>query len=288
MKFGISILALAALTAPAMAQVYSSSLVANEGADGGVVRGPASVRVPSASPRPFSRIAIGGSISPLGPGVQVTGLVNEHLNLRATGSLFNYSTQFTESGFDAHAKLNLASAGVSADIYPFHKGFRVSPGLLFYNQNRLSATSTVTGGASITLNNNTYYSANANPLTGATPLSGGAALGLNSTRPAFTVTTGWGNAIQRSGRHWAFPFEVGVALTGPPSLAVNLNGWACQDAEQTSCANVASTTNPVALHLQSDLNLQVAQWKNNLEPLKTFPIVSFGATYSLGSRGGAH
>ncbi len=109
----------------------------------------------------------------------------------------------------------------------------------------------------------------------------------NSTKPAFTIAAGWGNTIPRNGGHWSFPFEVGVALTGPPLLNANLTGWACNDQAQTQCTNVASTTDPNALQIQGDLATQISKWKNDLNPLKTYPIISIGTAYSFGMRGGA-
>ncbi len=293
MRFLAAALSISILTAPAalLAQGFQTSpnlFPENAEPNGGVSRGVTSLPTASLSPSPFSRIAIGASISPFGPGVQVTSYITNHVNMRASGNMFRYSTNFTTNGFNANARLNLASAGLAADIYPFHTGFRVSPGLLWYNQNRLTATSTVAGGTSFTLNNDTFYSANANSATGATPLNARAALGLNTTRPAFTITTGWGNTIPRNGGHWSFPFEAGVALTGDPSLNANLTGWACYDQAQTECTNVASTTDPIALQIQGDLTAQIAKWKSNVQPLRTYPIVSAGAAYSFGVRNGAH
>ena len=293
MRFLPAVISIAILTAPAALlaqgfQTSSSLFPENAESDGGVSRGVTSLPAASFSPSPFSRIAIGASVSPFGPGVQVTSYITSHVNLRASGNMFRYSTNFTTNGFNANAKLSLASAGLAGDIYPFHTGFRVSPGLLWYNQNRLTANSTVAGGSSFTLNGDTFYSANANAATGATPLNANAALGLNTTRPAFTITTGWGNTIPRNGGHWSFPFEAGVALTGPPSLNANLTGWACYDQAQTQCTNVASTTDPIALQIQGDLTAQIAKWKSNVQPLKTYPIVSAGAAYSFGVRNGAH
>jgi hypothetical protein len=234
---------------------------------------------------PFSRIAVGASFTTLGPGVEVTTNLADRLNLRASANGFRYSTNFTTSGFDANARLNFLSAGLAADIYPFHRGFRISPGVLLLNHNRISATSLVAGGTSFTLNGDTYYSANVNAATGATPLNASGMLGLNPTRPAFTITGGWGNTLPRDGRHWSFPAQVGVALTGAPSVTANLFGWACYDQAQTQCTNVASATDPIAAQIQSDLSSQVAQWKNNLSPLRTYPLASFGVAYSFGLRG---
>ncbi len=102
------------------------------------------------------------------------------------------------------------------------------------------------GGTSFTLNNQTFYSANANAATGATPVNGSATLGLNTNKPAFTITTGWGNMIPRKGGHWSFPFETGVAFIGAPTVNVTLAGWVCEDQAQTECTSLSSTTNPIA------------------------------------------
>lgn len=235
------------------------------------------------STRPFSKIAFGAGFSPLGVQLSMTTNLNQHLNLRTSGNLFNYSTNFTASGIGADAKLSMKSAGTELDVYPFHKGFRISPGILFYNGNQVSAAASVAGGTSFTLNNQTYYSANANSTTGATPVSGNALLSLHTTNPAFTITTGWGNTVPSKG-HWSFPFEVGVALTGAPSLNVNLGGWACYDQAQTLCTNISSKTDPIALEIQSNLAVQLAKWTRDVEPLKTYPIASFGVAYSFGLR----
>ena len=285
-KFTIS-LAFLLLPVAAVAQSSSSSsrFALDTEADGGALSRPAPAVIGAYGSGPFSRMAIGAGVSPLGVGVQVTTSMGTHLNLRVVGNGFPYSTNFNTNGFTAHAKLNLASAGIAGDIYPFHKGFRISPGVLFLNNNRLTATSTVAAGTSFTLNGDTFYSARANSLTGATPLNANARLGLNTTKPAFTITTGWGNTIPRNGNHWSFPFEVGAAFIGSPSLSANLSGWACYDQAETECTDVASTTDPIALQIQGDMNAQIAKWKNNIDPLKTFPIVSFGVDYSFGTRG---
>jgi hypothetical protein len=242
-----------------------------------------SVRTETGPSKPLSRFALGGGVSPLGIQMQMATNLNSHFNLRGTGNLFNYSTNFTASGITAAAKLNLASAGASLDIYPFHSGFRISPGALFHNQNQVTAAATVPGGTSFTLNGQTFYSANANAVTGATPVNGSAALGLNTNKTAFTITTGWGNMIPRKG-HFSFPFEIGAALIGAPTVNVNLGGWVCQDQAQTNCSSFSSTTNPIGISAQSALQTQEAKWVKDLNPLKTYPIVSGGLAYSFGSR----
>ena len=255
--------------------LVTSSLVAADPASGGAA-------VQSAAPagatiKPLSHFALGGGISSAGINLQAATNLNRHLNLRATGSVFQYTiNNNSESGLNIDAKLNLASAGASIDFYPFpNHGFRLSPGVLAYNQNAATGTIAVPGGSSFTLDNSTYYSSTANPVKGA------ATLGLHTQKPAFTITTGWGNIIPRKGGHFSFPFELGVALIGSPAMGVNLTGSACTDASQLYCTDLSSTTDPIAIEIRNNLNAQVAKWKSDLDPLKTYPIVSFGIAYSF-------
>jgi hypothetical protein len=286
-RYTKSFATIALLTASAALLAQSSSSSVNfvdSDAIPGAGRAIAPVPVYSgSSSRALSKVGFGVGVSPLGIQIGMTTNLNEHFNVRASGNMFNYSTNFTASGIAANAKLDFKSGGAALDMYPFHAGFRISPGVLFYNGNELSATANVPGGTSFTLNGQTYYSANGNPTTGATPVIGNGLMSMHTTNPAFTITTGWGNHLPRKG-HWSFPFEVGVALTGAPSVNVNLGGWACYDQAQTLCTDITSKTDPIALEIQSNLRLQVAKWAKDVEPLKTYPIASFGVAYSFNVR----
>jgi hypothetical protein len=229
---------------------------------------------------PLSQIAVSAGISPLGIQLQAATNLSGHLDVRGTGSFFNYSTNFNTSGIDATAKLNLSSVRASLDVYPFHSGFRISPGILLDNQNRVTAATDVPAGTSFTLNGQTYYSANANAATGATPVIGSGVLGLNTNKTAFTATAGWGNMARGNG-HWSVPVEVGAAFIGAPTVKVNLAGWACYDQAQTECTDISNPTNPIAIAIQSNLTAQVAKWTSDMNPLKTYPIVSVGLAYSF-------
>jgi hypothetical protein len=206
-----------------------------------------------------------------GVNLEATTIVGRYFNLRGTGDVFQYSVNnISTNGFDASAKLNLGSARASLDIYPFpNHGLRFSPGVMFYNQNALSGTVTVAGGQDFTLNGMSFTSSSSNPVTGTVNL------GLNTQKPAFTITTGWGNQISRRGGHLSFPVEVGVALIGTPGVNLALvSGQVCDS--EGNCQNVATDT-----QLQSDLQAQIAKYKHDLDPLKTFPILSFGVAYNF-------
>lgn len=230
--------------------------------------------------KPFSRLAIGGGISMMGINLQAATNVNRYLNVRGLGNVFDYTVNnITVSNFSVNGKANFATAGVSLDYYPFPMhGFRLSPGVLFYNQNEITASGVGSAGSSISLDGTKYYSETANPI------AMNAALLLNTRKQAATLTTGWGNMISRRGGHWAFPFEIGAAFTGVPGINVGLSGYGCttqSDAATSgpSCVNMA--TNSTA---QGYLTTQIAKWESDLNALQVYPIFSFGVTYNFSIR----
>jgi len=218
-------------------------------------------------------MSVGAGLSPLGIGLQVSTNVNAHLNLRGIGNVFTYSDNFTTSGIPINASLTLGSGGVMADFYPLHVGLRLSGGLLFINQNGASATASIPGGNSFTLNHQTYFSDNASPLTGT------GSLALNATKPGGIVTLGWGNHVKRSG-HITIPFEVGAVFAGSPKVTMALSGSACTDQAQTMCTDISSSTNPIAQQFQSNLSSQIAKWNSDLNALEAYPVISIGVAYS--------
>ncbi len=230
--------------------------------------------------KPFSSLAFGGGMSLMGVNMQASTNLNRYMNLRGTGNFFDYTaSNISTNGFNLNGKVNMATAGVSLDIFPFpNHGLRVSPGMLFYNQNNISATATPQPGKSFSLNGYDYYPDAATQATD--PFQVNANLGLNTNKQAFTLTTGWGNVIPRRHQdqvfsHLTFPFEIGAAFTGVPTVNMTLQGMAC-DQNGLNCVNMA--TDPTA---QANLNLQLNKWRSDLNPLKVYPIFSFGISYSF-------
>jgi hypothetical protein len=231
---------------------------------------------------PFSRVALSAGVSLNGVNLQVATNLNRYLNLRGIGNVVNYTdNNISTNGFNIDANLNMATAGAALDFYPFPRhGFRLSPGALFYNQNEVSASAVVTGGTKVTLNDQDYLSDSSDPLK----MNG--SLTLNTNKQAFTLTTGWGNMIPRKGGHWSFPFEIGAAFTGAPSLALSpLTGSACTTSNGSTCSssyvNVKDPANSIAQDVQKNLTAQKAKWTSDLEDLKYYPIISFGLAYNF-------
>lgn len=235
---------------------------------------PAVTTMNDTSPAPFSRLGMSAGIGAGGINLQAATNLNKYINLRGVGNVFNYTVNnINTNGLNLNGKLNLASAGFSVDLYPFpYHGLRFSPGVLFYNQNAASATVTVAGGTSFTLDNTTYYSSTSNPVQGT------GTLGLNAQNPAFSMTTGWGNLISRRGGHFSVPFEIGAAFVGTPNLGLALtSGQVCSNPQGTeNCQDVATDQ-----QVQSNLQSQIAKYKNDLNPLKVYPIISIGIGYNF-------
>lgn len=221
---------------------------------------------------PFSHMAFGGGISPLGINLQAAVNVNRHINVRGEGNIFRHDlNNISTNGLNINGKLNFATAGVSVDYYPFpNHGFRLSPGALFYNDTTVAGDITVAGGTKFSLNDVDYYASSSDPIKG----NGG--IGLNARNPAFAITTGWGNMIPRSGSHWSFPFEIGAAFTGAPTLNMALTSGEACDSNGLNCVNVASDPT-----VQANLQAQLTKYRNDLNPYQFYPIVSFGASYSF-------
>jgi hypothetical protein len=237
----------------------------------------------AAAPAPWSRLAIEGGIGIGGINMQAAVEANRYVNIRGIGNYFTYSVNNVKiggnngsSGANVSGKLNFAEGGIAMDYYPWpNHGFRLSPGVTFFNGNTASASGVLPTGNSITFNSVKYYSESANPM------SLNANLGLNTHKQAFTATTGLGNMISRRGGHWAFPVELGAIFTGVPTVNLNITGYGCtvqSDAaiNGPSCVNMASNTSA-----QTNVNSQVSKYENDLNPLKVWPIMSFGVSYNF-------
>jgi hypothetical protein len=234
---------------------------------------------------PFSRIGIGADVSPLGIGIKSAIVLDHYFDARLMGNFLNYNSgRFEVEGFNVNANLHMASAAASLDWYPFGSIWRVSPGLMFFNDNQLSAVSNVVGGTKFSLGNDDFYSANANPATGATPLVWTGVLGLHTNRPAATIAGGFGRFIPRSNRHWSFPSEFGVAFTGAPSINVNSSGWVCMDVKQTKCSDLSDLTNPVSIEFNNALQSSLTKLRRDMNAVQVYPIFSYSVVYSFNIR----
>jgi len=234
---------------------------------------------------PFSRIAIGADVNPLGIGLKTAVVLNRYFDARFMGNLFFYNSgRYEVEGFNVTANLHMASAAGSLDWYPFNSIWRLSPGVMFFNGNQISGVVNIVPGTKFTIGSQAFYSATANSGTGATPLIGTGVLGLHTNRPAATIAGGFGKFIPRSNRHWSFPSEFGVVFTGAPSIDINPSGWVCLDAAQTQCSNLSNPANPVTVQFNNALQSTLTKWRKDLGKIQVYPIFSYSVVYSFNIR----
>jgi hypothetical protein len=217
---------------------------------------------PKTSKEPGTPIAIGVGVkaSTLGIGGEVALPVTRRSNIRAGFNLFNYGHTFDKDGVTYKGTLNLRSAEATWDFFPLWE-FHISPGVLLYNGNQLTANANVPGGQSFTLNNTSYVS------DGADPVNGTGKLTAYKTAPM--VLLGIGNFVPRSSRHFSYTVEIGAAYQGPPRIALNLAGSAC-DSTGLNCRSISSDPT-----IQSNIQLEQAKLENKARPFRFYPVISF-------------
>jgi len=204
-------------------------------------------------PRPVSNdlpgFGVGIKVGTLGIGVQVGTALASRVNLRGGANFFNYSDSFNEDGVIYNGTLQLRSVEAKLDLFVIG-GFRVTPGLLLYNDNKVTATASVPTGTSVSFGGTRYFN---NP---ADPLRGTAAISFNKFAPSLGI--GFGNLLPRSARHWSLSTDLGIVFSGAPQFALGFGGSACLQ-NGTNCQPAATpsiTANVEAerVKIQSDLN----------------------------------
>ena len=94
----------------------------------------------AAAQAPAPRAGVAVTLAPpLGVGAEIAVRAGEQLNLRAGFSMFGLSRQFDNDGIALDAQLTLRSVSAHVDWFPFGGGFHLSPGVMLYNGNELTA-----------------------------------------------------------------------------------------------------------------------------------------------------
>lgn len=214
----------------------------------------------------YSKIGIGVKVSTLGAGAEVATPLARKFNLRGGFNIFRYSRPITDSGIHYVGNLQFQSAEAHLDFFPFG-GFHVSPGILFYNGNQISATAAVPGGQTFTTGGTTYES---DP---ATPVNGSAKLSFVKVSPSLMV--GIGNLIPRNGRHFSILFEAGAAYQGSARVALNLTGSVC-DTTGANCRSISSDST-----VQANIQAQQVKIQKDVNPYRFYPVVSIGFGFNF-------
>ena len=251
-------------TAPATLSADSLSSSA-----GFVTAPPRPLRAPRAF-GPFSHLGFATRIGFAGAGFDVATPLATKFNLRAGTDFFNYSTTFQEEGANVGVNLHLRSGHVALDWFPLGGHLRLSPQLVFGNNNRVLANAVIPSGSTVTLNGQDYISSYTDPLRG----SGR----IDFRRISPGLSFGLGNLIPRDRSHFSIPVEMGFYYTGQPNLQVAFTGSACDPDYPPSVGCQSVDQDP---SFQQSLAAFKRRNNNNLSYASFFPIFSVGVAYRL-------
>ncbi len=227
---------------------------------------PARAGTKEAGQKAFSRIGIGVKISTLGAGIEVATPLAGKFNLRGGFNMFRYSRPITNDGIQYDGHLQFQSAEAHLDWFLLG-GIHISPGMLFYNGNQLTATAAVPGGQTFSVGGTSYESDPNAPVTGTGK--------LDFVKVSPSIMLGIGNLIPRNGRHYSFLFEVGGAYQGSARVALNLAGNVC-DTTGTTCRAVSSDPT-----VQANIQAQQVKIQNDVNPYRFFPVLSLGVGFNF-------
>lgn len=211
-----------------------------------------------------SRFAFAFVTSTLGLGPQAAIRIHDRFNFRVGFSGFNYRRNVSDGDIVYDAALRLRSLNFLVDWFPTSKSLHVSPGLLVYDRNRVSANAIVPIGKVLSAGTEQFVSDPQNPI------SGTARSTIRAIAPM--VLFGFGNLLPHT-RHVGFSFDFGVVFQGTPVTTVTLAGSAC-DASQTQCKNIVNDRS-----IQADAEAGRKTMQDDLSILRFYPVISVGAGY---------
>jgi len=210
-------------------------------------------------------VGVGVKVSTLGIGGEAAVQLSHRSNVRVGFNAFSYGDNFTKDGANYKGTLSLRSLQATYDLFLIG-GLHLSPGVLVYNGNKVTANVSVPGGQTFTLSNVNYLSDAADPIGGTGKLS--------IYKAAPMVLIGFGNLVARS-HHFSTTFEIGAAYQGPPRITLNLTGSAC-DPTGLNCRSVSADPT-----IQANVVSEEAKLNKSASPYKFYPVVSFGVGYKF-------
>lgn len=219
-------------------------------------------------PTDSGTVGVGVKVSSVGAGAETAIRVTDHTNIRAGFNVITYSRTFTKDGIAYEGQLDFKTFEGHYDIFPWATSFHISPGVLVYAVDPITAKVSIPAGQQFSLGGQDYSNDSAAPLTGTGKIS------FHKAAPM--VTVGWGNLVsRRESKHVSVPFEIGVAFQGSPKSSLSLAGNIC-DSTGVNCRNVAGDPT-VQAHIVAEQN----KVNNSMSFFKAYPIISFGIGYKF-------
>lgn len=194
-------------------------------------------------------IDVGVHLSTLGYGLSIAHPLTDTISGRLGFNQFSKSFDQTSDSINYAGDLKLSSFDILADWHPFDGVTHLTAGLM-YNNNKLEMMAQPSG-PTITINGNTYNSADVGTMT--------AAVEFNKAAPYLGF--GWSGQAKNTG--FSFKSDFGVLFQGKPKSTI-------------TCSNPVA--NPV---IAADCVAEQAKLDDDLKNFKYYPVISIGIGYAF-------
>ena len=208
------------------------------------------------------RFGVVAKVSMLGAGGDVGMSLTPLANVRVGANGMSITHSFQAHGIKYDGTLHYQSAEALVDITPFRDWFHLSPGMLFYNDNNITANANVPGGHNFSLGGVSFRSSPADPVHGTGKLT------VRQTAPMLMF--GFGNPIPHHHRFTIF-HDFGILFQGLPKTTLNLAGTACDPVTGLLCRNVA--TDPF---IQAQVVAEQNKVNKDTAIVRFYPLASIG------------
>ncbi len=194
--------------------------------------------------------SIGAQAGSLGVGAEATAPIAPLLDMRGNFGQLGFSMNGNASGVNYTANAHINSVGGMLDVHPFNNGFRLTGGIVT-GGNSVGFVGTPNSSQTFTINGNQYSAAAIGQVVGNATFGG--------ANPYVGLGFGGGR-----GRHGSIgmTFDVGVVMEQAPVVTV---GTTKDDLPPQAQAQLAA-----------DLATAKTQFQNNVNFLKTYPVVRIG------------
>jgi hypothetical protein len=194
-----------------------------------------------------------GTAGTAGAGLGVGTQVADNWNVRAEMTKNSTTVNETNEDLKVQAKLNLESAGIYGDFFPFSGIFRLTGGLMFKSPNG-SVTATAADGTTATIGD-VSYNFSGESITGSVKYP--------STMPYLGVGWGFGQLKEKG---FKFGLDLGAGFGTLKSSLTASNGL-----------KTANATKDIA----TDLAAEEKKLNDKLNKVSFFPIVKISVGYSF-------
>lgn len=237
------------------------------------VQSPAPAKTPTAGSAPSvatraegtaSRFALAFKASTLGLGADLGVRIVHPLNLRVGFTTFHFGAELEHDGVPYEGTLRLRSLQATLDWFPAAGSFHVSPGVVFHNDNRVTATSTPPAGQVESAGDAAFVSDPRNPITGKAKSI------VRSVAPMLVL--GFGNLVPRTS-HFGYSVDLGVVYQGQPTSTFVLLGAVC-DPSGTFCTDLANDADT-----QKAVKTARHDFDKGVSFMRYYPVVSVEFAY---------